>query len=50
VSPHLWLDDGITMSPASLSVILIASDFASLIAKSSLVVRQTDIAKYLLTI
>jgi hypothetical protein len=38
------------MSPASLSVILIASDFASNIAKSSLGVRQADVAEFLLTI
>ena len=38
------------MSPASLSVVLIASDFTSFIAKTLLLVRQTDIAKFLLTI
>ncbi len=38
------------MSPALLSVILIASDFASNIAKSLLGVWQTDITKFLLTI
>jgi hypothetical protein len=38
------------MSPALLSVALIASNFASNIAKSSLVVWQKDIAKLLLTI
>ncbi len=38
------------MSPALLSVILNASNFASNIAKLSLGVRQTDIAKFLLTI
>jgi hypothetical protein len=37
-------------SPALLSVVLIASSFASLIAKSLLVVWQKDIAKFLLTI
>jgi hypothetical protein len=37
-------------SPALLRVVLIASNFASLIAKSLLVVRQKDIAKFLLTI
>jgi hypothetical protein len=37
-------------SPASLSVILIASNFASNIAKSLLGVRRTDIPKFSLTI
>jgi hypothetical protein len=37
-------------SPALLSIILIVSNFASFIAKSSLVIRRTDIAKFLLTI
>jgi hypothetical protein len=48
--PCLWLDDVSMMSPALLSIILIASHFASYIAKSLLVVRRKDIAKYLLTI
>jgi hypothetical protein len=38
------------VSPALLSVILIASVFASFIAESLLLIRQTDIAKFLLTI
>ena len=38
------------MSPALLSIILIASNFASNISKSSPLVRQTGIAKFLLTI
>jgi hypothetical protein len=38
------------MSPALLSIILIASEFASFMAKSLLLVRQKDIAKLLLTI
>ncbi len=38
------------MSPALLSIILIASDFASNIAKSLLGVRQTDIAIFSLMI
>jgi hypothetical protein len=37
-------------SSALLSIILIASNFASFIAKWLLVVWQTDIAKFLLTI
>jgi hypothetical protein len=37
-------------SPALLSVVLIASNFTSLIAKSLLVVGQKDIAKFLLMI
>jgi hypothetical protein len=37
-------------SPALLSIVLIASNFASLIAKSLLVIGQKDIAKFLLTI
>jgi hypothetical protein len=37
-------------SPALLSVILIISNVASSIAKSLLVVQQTDITKFLLTI
>ncbi len=37
-------------SPASLSIVSIASNFATYIAKLLLVVRQTDIAKFLLTI
>jgi hypothetical protein len=37
-------------SSALLSIILIASDFALLTAKSSLLVRRTDIARFLLTI
>jgi hypothetical protein len=37
-------------SPALLSIALIASDFASNIAKSLLLVRQKDINKFLLTI
>jgi hypothetical protein len=36
-------------SPASLSVILIVSNFASYIAKLLLVIRRTDIAKFSLT-
>jgi hypothetical protein len=38
------------MSPVLLSIILIASNFAPNITKSLLGVRQTDIAKFLLTI
>jgi hypothetical protein len=49
LSPCLWLDDVSKTSPALLSVVLIASLFASFIAKSLLLVRQTDIAKFLLT-
>jgi hypothetical protein len=50
VSPCLWLDDVSMTSPALLSIVLIASNFALLIAKSLLVVQQTDIAKFSLTI
>jgi hypothetical protein len=50
VSPCLWLDDVSMTSSALLSVILIASNFASFIAKTLLLVWQTDIVKFLLTI
>jgi hypothetical protein len=45
-----WLDDVSMTSPALLSVILIVSNFADNIAKLLLLVRQTDIAKFLMTI
>jgi hypothetical protein len=50
VSPCLQLDDVSMTSPALLSIVLIASNFASNIAKSLLLVWQKDIAKFLLTI